>query len=395
MPWAHGQALSPRTRTPTARRVPARGRRRDADQRVDLLRLQARDGRRARDGELGLDARVRAQRALALEHARGDVAGEVLDRERVADHDRLDRLGEQLGEARHVHALLGGVEIDRALDVGVVERLVAAVADPDDLVQPGHARLAQRQVHRRARGLDVLGAREPGVLREVRHDREMLRRVDGGHDSRTLACATGTLARVSDDPPGFPEQISAACHDLRTPLASAYGFARTLERLGAVEGDHARYLSLVVEATEELGRLIDCLALLARAQDGRIVARAHARRVARARGRRPSTLVPGGRLSVQGAGATVEVDARACDIRSRLARRGRRARRARRSAAAARGARATARSRSARSRRWRPTAWPTGTGDLRALGALAVARVHGGVARARGRPHRPAARAPT
>ena len=109
---------------------------------------------------------------------------------------------------------------------------------------------------------------------------------------------------MADD---FPDVISRACHDLRTPLASAFGFARTLERLGAVEGDNARYLSLVVEATEELGRLIDCLALLARAQDGRVVLE---------RSTVEScdlavdavALVPGDRLSLQGAGATLEVD---------------------------------------------------------------------------------------
>jgi hypothetical protein len=75
---------------------------------------------------------------------------------------------------------------------------------------------------------------------------------------------------VSDEARGFPERVSTACHDLRTPLASAFGFARTLERLGAVDGEHARYLALVVESTAELGSLIDCLAVMARAEDGRL-----------------------------------------------------------------------------------------------------------------------------
>jgi phospho-acceptor domain-containing protein len=121
-------------------------------------------------------------------------------------------------------------------------------------------------------------------------------------------CVLGRYARrVPDDPHGFPEQISSACHDLRTPLASAYGFARTLERLGAVSDEHARYLSLVVEASEELGRLIDCLALLARAQDGRLELErgpaASAELAAEA-----VQLVPGDRLSAEGAGAVIEVD---------------------------------------------------------------------------------------
>jgi signal transduction histidine kinase len=108
-------------------------------------------------------------------------------------------------------------------------------------------------------------------------------------------------------PDRFPEVISRACHDLRTPLASAYGFARTLERLGAVEGDDARYLAVVVEAAEELGRLIDCLALLARAEDGRLVLDASevgSSELAEA----ALGLVPGARVTQQGAGAPIEAD---------------------------------------------------------------------------------------
>jgi hypothetical protein len=112
---------------------------------------------------------------------------------------------------------------------------------------------------------------------------------------------------VSPDAPGFPELVSRACHDLRTPLASAFGFARTLERLGAVEGDHARYLEIIVQSTEELGRLIDALALIARVENGRLpLARtevATGELVAEA-----CALVPGERVSPGGTGARVEVD---------------------------------------------------------------------------------------
>ena len=62
------------------------------------------------------DPHLGPQRALALDDVRGDVLGELLDEERLADHDLLDRLLEQLGEARHVHALLRRVEIDGAVD---------------------------------------------------------------------------------------------------------------------------------------------------------------------------------------------------------------------------------------------------------------------------------------
>ena len=113
---------------------------------------------------------------------------------------------------------------------------------------------------------------------------------------------------MSADAEGFPELVSRACHDLRTPLASAFGFARTLERLGAVEGDHARYLSIVVESAEEVGRLIDALALLARFEDGRLVlelAPARTDELAAA----ACALVPGGRVTATGAGAELTVDA--------------------------------------------------------------------------------------
>ena len=60
------------------------------------------------------------QRLLALDDVRRDVLREHLDEEGLADDDLLDRLLEELREARHVHALLRGVEIDRALDLGAI-----------------------------------------------------------------------------------------------------------------------------------------------------------------------------------------------------------------------------------------------------------------------------------
>src|SRR5919199_483172 len=48
--------------------------------------------------------------AHAADEVRCDVPREVLDEERLPDHDLLDRLREQLGEPRHVDALLRGAE---------------------------------------------------------------------------------------------------------------------------------------------------------------------------------------------------------------------------------------------------------------------------------------------
>jgi hypothetical protein len=134
----------------------------------------------------------------------------------------------------------------------------------------------------------------------------VLRRVDV-REGTTIAALFGHAGYARGVPDDFPQVISRACHDLRTPLASAFGFARTLERLGAVEGEHARYLAIVVEATEELGRLIDCLALLARAEDGRIVLEPSTVASAELAGE-AIALVPGERVSLEGTGCPIEVD---------------------------------------------------------------------------------------
>lgn len=174
----------------------------------------------------------------------------------------------------------------------------------------------------------------------------------------------------------FPQVISRACHDLRTPLASAFGFARTLQRLGAVEGEHARYLSIVVEATEELGRLIDCLALLARAEDGRVVLDPSTVASGELAGEAVA-LVPGHRVSLTGAGALLEVDrARAVSALAWLVEAVEHAVpgsepldvEAREDGSLALGPLSTVMA----------DRFVDGAGDLRALAALTVARAHGG-----------------
>ena len=97
----------------------------DPDQLRDLLRRQVGDRRAALERVLRLDPHLGAKRALPLDDVRGDVLGERLDEERLADHDRVDRLAEQLREPRHVHALLGRIEVDGAGDLGRERLLVA------------------------------------------------------------------------------------------------------------------------------------------------------------------------------------------------------------------------------------------------------------------------------
>ena len=57
--------------------------------------------------------------------------------ELLVDHDLVDRLLEDLGEARHVHALLSRVEVDEAVDLGRDERVAAAVLHAHGLLHAG------------------------------------------------------------------------------------------------------------------------------------------------------------------------------------------------------------------------------------------------------------------
>jgi len=67
----------------------------------------------------------------------------------------------------------------------------------------------------------------------------------------------------------FPELVTLACHDLRTPLATIYGFARTLNRLGEQDERTTRFLEMIEEAAGQLTGLLDELGTAARIEDGR------------------------------------------------------------------------------------------------------------------------------
>jgi signal transduction histidine kinase len=66
------------------------------------------------------------------------------------------------------------------------------------------------------------------------------------------------------DPDRFPRIVSLACHDLRTPLATVYGFARTLTRSGGLDDRTARFLGMIEEAAEQMTELLDDLGTAAR-----------------------------------------------------------------------------------------------------------------------------------
>jgi signal transduction histidine kinase len=111
---------------------------------------------------------------------------------------------------------------------------------------------------------------------------------------------------VADDP-DFSRLVSLACHDLRTPLATVHGFARTLDRLEPLQERASRYLGLMAAASEEMADLLDRLAIVARIESGRyepVLQTADSLELARS----AAEQVEAGTVEVDGEGAPVEVD---------------------------------------------------------------------------------------
>ncbi len=67
-----------------------------------------------------------------------------------------------------------------------------------------------------------------------------------------------------EDAERFARLVSLACHDLRTPLATVYGFARTLTRAGGQDERTARFLGMIEAASEQMTELLDELGVAAR-----------------------------------------------------------------------------------------------------------------------------------
>jgi signal transduction histidine kinase len=72
---------------------------------------------------------------------------------------------------------------------------------------------------------------------------------------------------MADDP--FARLVALACHDLRTPLATVNGLAKTLVRGGGLGGREARFAQMIDEAAEQMTGLLDRLGLAARIAGGR------------------------------------------------------------------------------------------------------------------------------
>lgn len=67
----------------------------------------------------------------------------------------------------------------------------------------------------------------------------------------------------------FPRLVSLACHDLRTPLATMQGFAKTLLRRDDLDETTARWLGMIETAGDELVALMELLSVAARIEAGR------------------------------------------------------------------------------------------------------------------------------
>jgi signal transduction histidine kinase len=98
----------------------------------------------------------------------------------------------------------------------------------------------------------------------------------------------------------FARLTSLAVHDLRTPLATIFGFARTMQRGVELEPPVSRYVEMIIAASEQLTELLEQLGLAARIAGDRyepVLAEVDTLELARA-------AVP----DVEGTGATITTD---------------------------------------------------------------------------------------
>jgi signal transduction histidine kinase len=103
----------------------------------------------------------------------------------------------------------------------------------------------------------------------------------------------------------FTRLVSLACHDLRTPLATVSGFARTIQRSEDIEDPLARYLDMIVAASEQMRDLLELLSVASRIEGGRYDP-PHAEVETLDAARAAADEVEGARA--EGAGETIETD---------------------------------------------------------------------------------------
>ena len=74
---------------------------------------------------------------------------------------------------------------------------------------------------------------------------------------------------LSSSDASFPQLVSLAAHDLRTPLATIHGFAQTLARMGDLGEPRQRYVEMIDAASRQLAELLDEVGVAARIEGGR------------------------------------------------------------------------------------------------------------------------------
>jgi signal transduction histidine kinase len=119
-----------------------------------------------------------------------------------------------------------------------------------------------------------------------------------------------SLMTMPSEDTSFVRLVSLAVHDLRTPLATASGFAKTLER-GGLEEPASRYVEIMIAACDQLAELLEDLGTVARIDDGRWepnVQEANTRELARA-----AQAVAEGTVRVEGDGGPVHADVEAAE----------------------------------------------------------------------------------
>lgn len=112
------------------------------------------------------------------------------------------------------------------------------------------------------------------------------------------------------DDSDFARLVSLAVHDLRTPLATVHGFAKTLAR-SELAAPNDRYVEMIDAASAQLAELLDELSLVARIESGRYeptLREADTLELARAAAARLNSEEEE-RVLVSGDGAAIETDA--------------------------------------------------------------------------------------
>jgi signal transduction histidine kinase len=104
----------------------------------------------------------------------------------------------------------------------------------------------------------------------------------------------------------FPEVVSIACHDLRTPLATIHGFARTLARV-ELPDPAPRYVEMIETASVQLAELLEELSLVARIESGRFQP-SHQQADSLELARSAASELEEGAVAVSGEGALVRVE---------------------------------------------------------------------------------------